>query len=1098
MIGFVDDTYSSINDWSNSNTTIEAILSRAQFDAQLWSNLLNSTGGALELPKVKYHAIDFTFDNIGRPKMTEPNNSHRMEVDGNDGNGLMELKPLSPHTARKMLGCYKEPTGSNHKAFEMISKNAIRKAERMYNSNLDFKCVWRYYHSMFLTSVCYSFAANSISHDKLHKLDRKITRMFLPKLGFNRNTAQAIVYGPSHFGGLNLRYLPHEQGLAKIEHLLKHIRTRSTEASSHFTIALSWSQFNAGTSVPILESPTEPLPHLESIWFQNLRQFMSKHDLSIRLDPSVTSLIPPQRTNDSYFMDQVLASNAFNNAQLRRINYCRLYLDVLLISDMSTACGKYIHQNIFQGVPLGHQTVTSNTINQQRPTCLDSWRLWRKACRLLISNKYTLLLRLPLGPWIIPMHLLRQTRPLYSPSHDQLFTPTNSNFDTDTRWNRYSRYDHLPNRFDIQSILPVTTLPLDVLPIDTKKDSNQTIRAVIPHTTIHTPHTEPSTVLPNGLISSTLMEQSIFSNVSVSPPNTIHRLLQSWSDQTYTAASDGSVIKGVGTYGWIISDTTGQRIISGTGRAFGFPMTSFRAELFGIYALTKVIYQIFDQYPIGIHVCSHCDNKAAIKLINKLLHRTRPPFPNDTLTSDWDILHAIITLLQSKESPLLNLRWIKGHQDKEEDYADLSLPAQLNCDADKLANQAHNLPLLPSNIHFPTNAASLYHHTTQITSKIKHATRKLITTAPIREYILKKENWTSVTAAMVNWDAYTRAITTSRLPDKFITKFIYNILPTGDRVHLYQFRYDHHCPTCNAAQETQHHLLVCHAPERRPWKSALQKAIREFCTDTNASGDLTHLLVEVLHWCLRDSPPPDLDQHPHTLQHIIRAQSIIGWDQLFLGRWATAWEQYHSAYLQESGVSSDYQNSGTSWTARLIQIIWLNIHQVWKLRNEHRHGVTPIEIADKQRNLAIREITLYYGYKEDNLLTDSFPAHIFYPTLDEHLDHASTLEELSNWLINFRNIIKDHHQRHKHNTNLLAQNVTLPHLPHEITDQSEISITTTTTHSTLTQSTTQSDSSVSTILTNDSLPTPTDTTLFSESTDTGKIGDSFLSGVGIT
>ena len=121
------------------------------------------------------------------------------------------------------------------------------------------------------------------------------------------------------------------------------------------------------------------------------------------------------------------------------------------------------------------------------------------------------------------------------------------------------------------------------------------------------------------------------------------------------------------------------------------------------------------------------------------------------------------------------------------------------------------------------------------------------------------------------------------------------------------------------------------------------------------------------------------------------------------------------------------------------------------------------------------------------MLTDNFPAHIFYPTLDDHLEHASTLEELSNWLINFRHIIKDHYQRHKHNTNLLAQNFTLPLLPHTITDQSDTTITTNTTHSTLTQSTINSDSSVSTTLTNDSLTTPTDTTLFPESTSTEKI-----------
>ena len=68
-------------------------------------------GGTLELPKVKFHVIHFGVDTTGKPIMLEPIDKQRIEVDRNDGNGRVELEPLGPNMARKMLGCYKEPSG---------------------------------------------------------------------------------------------------------------------------------------------------------------------------------------------------------------------------------------------------------------------------------------------------------------------------------------------------------------------------------------------------------------------------------------------------------------------------------------------------------------------------------------------------------------------------------------------------------------------------------------------------------------------------------------------------------------------------------------------------------------------------------------------------------------------------------------------------------------------------------------------------------------------------------------------------------------------------------------------------------------------------
>ena len=213
----------------------------------------------------------------------------------------------------------------------------MKKARRLFNSHLDHQCAFRYYYSIYLPSVLYSFPANSIPPHKLSKLDSATIRLILPKLGYNRNTPKYIVYGPSSLGGLNLRSLNEEQGLSKIKHLLKHLQTPTSEASLHFQIALQWVQFTAGVGQPILKSPST-ISYLESVWFKDLLLFMQHHSITAQMENS--QMISLQRQNDSFFMDHILASQQFRKFELEKINYCRLYLNISLVSDMGTACGR--------------------------------------------------------------------------------------------------------------------------------------------------------------------------------------------------------------------------------------------------------------------------------------------------------------------------------------------------------------------------------------------------------------------------------------------------------------------------------------------------------------------------------------------------------------------------------------------------------------------------------------------------------------------------------------------------------------------------------------------------------------------------------------
>ena len=109
---------------------------------------------------------------------------------------------------------------------------------------------------------------------------------------------------------------------------------------------------------------------------------------------------------------------------------------------------------------------------------------------------------------------------------------------------------------------------------------------------------------------------------------------------------------------------------------------------------------------------------------------------------DWDILQQIISSLHLLPS-LPEIRFVQGHQDEDCPYTTLSLPAQLNVDADLLVRS-----YAPSPNENPTivtmiagSAVSLHLLSGTITTKYRSALRKAASTDPIQHYIQNKNKW---------------------------------------------------------------------------------------------------------------------------------------------------------------------------------------------------------------------------------------------------------------------------------------------------------------------------------------------------------------------
>jgi hypothetical protein len=152
MVGFVDDSNGQTKHLfrRKQNTHDNRYFINYQgSNAQIWSNLLNTTGGALELTKCSYHVMAWQFKGAGSPVLTidsEKYSGAHVIVDSTTGDGK-RLKYLSPCEAHKaLLGHYKEPAGTQKEQYRQQKRKSNGSVEFMRNCTLTREEAWTYHY----------------------------------------------------------------------------------------------------------------------------------------------------------------------------------------------------------------------------------------------------------------------------------------------------------------------------------------------------------------------------------------------------------------------------------------------------------------------------------------------------------------------------------------------------------------------------------------------------------------------------------------------------------------------------------------------------------------------------------------------------------------------------------------------------------------------------------------------------------------------------------------------------------------------------------------------------------------------------------------
>jgi hypothetical protein len=178
---------------------------------------------------------------------------------------------------------------------------------------------WAAYFSFYLPKMCYVLNTSFLTEAQLQDIQKKATTALFRKCGFNRNTANAVKFGPPRIGGIGFRGLYTEQSLLLTCMVLKHLQIPG-QANTLIRIALAWAQLASGVGFPILEYPDQAIPMMEDPFLNAIRSGLFHLNASIKLhDNLVRSL---SRQGDFYIMERLQAFGNFSKTESLRVNYC--------------------------------------------------------------------------------------------------------------------------------------------------------------------------------------------------------------------------------------------------------------------------------------------------------------------------------------------------------------------------------------------------------------------------------------------------------------------------------------------------------------------------------------------------------------------------------------------------------------------------------------------------------------------------------------------------------------------------------------------------------------------------------------------------------
>jgi hypothetical protein len=429
-------------------------------------------------------------------------------------------------------------------------------------------------------------------------------------------------------------------------------------------------------------------------------------------------------------------------------------------------------------------------------------------------------------------------------------------------------------------------------------------------------------------------------------------------------------------YAWYIP-IAGEPFLSGSGklpetptsfppRALGTPVALYSAlrclQLLispTLWATIKTVtaFQILDIHPffhsikLDRHHPSQCYNPSFVwrtllrGLLSNIAFTIQPPVEK---TSTTDISPSLQTVQESQATLSL---FMKTPISKAELFA-IPIPAE------RVTICIANTPLVSNKY---TSALTTAHRLPPL--KLHHCTRN---------------KWTDSTYSSIHWPAYFRSFKKRPLTSQLrIQKFSFGWLPVGRIRHRIDPDNPDSCPSCLGRNETCEHIMRCRERRRADLHTSQIDDLKDHLVKTKTPRPLTTAIIQGVTGFYRDPnyqiPIPRYNPiNPNTvLRQGLNDQNAIGWGRMYTGHISQDFQTVHNVD-RPRGSHDRHANAATlsDWTSKLITLLFDQVEDQWKLRNEALHGRDRAEHSLFHRALLCAKATRLYAQAEHLMAID--------------------------------------------------------------------------------------------------------------------------------
>jgi hypothetical protein len=363
-------------------------------------------------------------------------------------------------------------------------------------------------------------------------------------------------------------------------------------------------------------------------WISHTWRFV--RELGIDICDDIMDFQPP-RHNDQLLIP-MFGNLGFRGQELNYLNQCRIFLQVLWLSELTTADGRYLERHAMLP-PFSISCMRRYRFPNQGYPSTVAWSTWQRALKQLCICDQRFQLRYPLGPWA-----------------DQ----------TLIRW----WYDATSQR-----LYDVSTTTIQEFQLRRRASTRSASKQFTPmgHASALPTHTQPATVnvqqCPRltglGLVQScspAVRDEFAWVIDNIQLPKNICDFIQ--KGHPLVVVSDGSFKQGHGgTAAWTIyfSDScscVGRVVVPGRPE----DQSANRSELTGLYAIAASILFLERRFGFSGPVTVGCDGLSALQQVSK-----RTDFIDPTLPQ-YDLILATRMLVHQTATRQWKWQHVKGHQ----------------------------------------------------------------------------------------------------------------------------------------------------------------------------------------------------------------------------------------------------------------------------------------------------------------------------------------------------------------------------------------------------------------------------------------------------